>query len=95
MLKQYCQKLSNSPFPIRTWHLKSEWNVRSLRHRVPQSFFAFAAPCASSAEKQLENRSELKHLRTTTDRFVSRRSYALALPKWRGHAVFPSRDLSL
>jgi hypothetical protein len=32
-------------------------------------------------------RSELEGLRTATDRLVFRRSYALALLKWRGHAV--------
>ncbi len=41
-----------------------------------------------------KERSELGHLRTTTDRFVFRRSYALAMLKWRGHAVFPATDLS-
>ncbi len=41
-----------------------------------------------------KERNELEHLRTSTDRFVFRRSYALALLKWRGHAVFPARDLS-
>lgn len=30
---------------------------------------------------------ELAHLRSETDRFVFRRSYALALLKWRGHTV--------
>ena len=30
---------------------------------------------------------ELAHLRKETDRFVFRRSYALALLKWRGHQV--------
>lgn len=32
---------------------------------------------------------ELADLRTRTDRFVTRRSYALALLKWRGHPVPP------
>jgi hypothetical protein len=30
---------------------------------------------------------ELAALRTTTDRYVTRRSYALALLKWRGHTL--------
>ena len=30
---------------------------------------------------------ELAELRTATDRFVTRRSYALALLKWRGHTL--------
>ncbi len=38
-------------------------------------------------------RSELEGLRTATDRFVFRRSYALALLKWRGHAVSPKMGL--
>lgn len=33
--------------------------------------------------------TELARLREDTDRFVLRRSYALALLKWRGHAVTP------
>ena len=33
-------------------------------------------------------RGELTQLRTATDRFVFRKSYALALLKWRGHAIF-------
>ena len=37
-------------------------------------------------------RSELAHLRTATDRFVFRRSYALALLKWRGYTQ--SKNLS-
>ncbi len=32
-------------------------------------------------------RAELARLREETDRFVLRRSYALALLKWRGHTV--------
>jgi hypothetical protein len=32
-------------------------------------------------------REELARLRTATDRFVLRRSYALALLKWRGHTL--------
>ena len=35
-----------------------------------------------------DERSELTRLRTAADRFVFRRSYALALLKWRGHAIF-------
>lgn len=34
-----------------------------------------------------EERQELEHLRKETDRLVLRRSYALALLKWRGHAI--------
>ena len=36
-----------------------------------------------------DERGELTRLRTAADRFVFRRSYALALLKWRGHAIFP------
>ena len=36
-------------------------------------------------------REELAHLRAATDRFVIRRSYALALLKWRGHTL-PTPD---
>lgn len=32
-------------------------------------------------------REELSHLRSLTDRLVLRRSYALALLKWRGHTL--------
>jgi hypothetical protein len=31
--------------------------------------------------------AQLTALREATDRFVLRRSYALALPKWRGHTI--------
>lgn len=34
-----------------------------------------------------DERQELEHLREETDRLVLRRSYALALLKWRGHAI--------
>ena len=36
-----------------------------------------------------DERGELTRLRTAADRFVFRKSYALALLKWRGHAIFP------
>ena len=39
-------------------------------------------------------REELAHLRTATDRFVFRRSYALALLKWRGYTLPLSESLS-
>lgn len=35
---------------------------------------------------------ELETLRLATDRLVLRRSYALALLKWRGHALFSNRE---
>lgn len=38
--------------------------------------------------------SELEKLRTATDRFVFRRSYAMALLKWRGYAVIPPMSVS-
>ncbi|MDM8525568.1 hypothetical protein QUF80_19535 [Desulfococcaceae bacterium HSG8] len=41
-----------------------------------------------------KERTESEHLRTATDRSVFRRSYALAMLKWRGHSVFPATDLS-
>jgi len=34
-----------------------------------------------------DERAELAQLREATDRFVLRRSYALALLKWRGHTI--------
>lgn len=34
-----------------------------------------------------DEQAELVALREATDRFVTRRSYALALLKWRGHAI--------
>lgn len=40
-----------------------------------------------------DERQELEHLRNLTDRFVFRRSYAVALLKWRGHTLF--QDMSL
>ena len=39
-------------------------------------------------------RNELAHLRTLTDQFVLRRSYALAVLKWRGYAIPLSEQLS-
>lgn len=36
---------------------------------------------------------ELEHLRNLTDRFVFRRSYSLALLKWRGHPLFQKTSL--
>lgn len=41
-----------------------------------------------------KERRELEELRAATDRFVFRRSYALALLKWRGHAVSPATDVA-
>ena len=38
-------------------------------------------------------RRELEQLRTMTDRFVFRRSYALALLKWRGHAILQNLSM--
>jgi len=37
-------------------------------------------------------REEMAHLRVTTDRFVFRRSYALALLKWRGYTLPISKN---
>ncbi len=38
-------------------------------------------------------RKELENLRTMTDRFVFRRSYALALLKWRGQAITSDMEI--
>jgi len=38
-------------------------------------------------------RNELEQLRNMTDRFVFRRSYALALLKWRGHTLFQNMSM--
>jgi len=38
-----------------------------------------------------QEQRELEHLRAQADRYVLRRSFALALLKWRGYAL-PSRD---
>jgi hypothetical protein len=37
--------------------------------------------------------TELEGLRTATDRFVFRSSYAFALLKWRGYAVIPPTSM--
>ena len=36
-----------------------------------------------------EEEAELTGLRNAVDRFVMRRSYAMALLKWRGHSLAP------
>jgi hypothetical protein len=41
-----------------------------------------------------EERRDLDRLRDETDRLVLRRSYALALLKWRGHAILSEEKLS-
>ncbi len=38
-------------------------------------------------------RNELERLRNMTDRFVFRRSYALALLKWRGHTILQNMSM--
>jgi hypothetical protein len=40
-----------------------------------------------------QEQEELTHLRTLTDQFVLRRSYALAILKWRGYSLPSSDDL--
>ncbi len=53
------------------------------RWRRHQHLLGKAAMGALTSMQQVE----LTELRETTDRFVTRRSYALALLKWRGYAI--------
>jgi hypothetical protein len=63
--------IAREPLPARGW--------RRHRHLLRK---AAAAGTLGAADQE-----ELAALREATDRFVSRRSVALALLKWRGHTI--------